>query len=122
MSSADLVRVTFEDLQGTTPVRTDFDRNITTYDLEEKIARAIQKKISKIAIKMSGPYMSTVLEISRTKKLSDYAGAFVKNTDGMDSITLVVLYDLRAGSSSKKTKRKTKRKRTIRKRRTYKRK
>ena len=122
MSSANLVRVTFEDVQGTTPVRTDFDRNITTYDLEEKIAKAIQKKISKIAIKMPGPYMSTVLEISRTKKLSDYAGAFVKNADGMDSITLVVLYDLRAGSSSKKTKRKTKRKRTIRKRRTYKRK
>ena len=66
---------------------------------------------------MSGAYMSTVLEKSRDKTLKDISGAFVKNEDGINTITLFVIYDIRDFGGSLRKRRKTNKKRRTNKKR-----
>jgi hypothetical protein len=113
---ASVVRITFKDAIGSEPIRADLLTSMTLFDLYEKVAQVTGRKISTLLIQMSGPYMSTVLEKSRTQTIQSISGAFVNN-----EITLFVIYDERGGSSRKR-KRTNKRRKTNKKRRTNRRK
>lgn len=71
---------------------------------------------------MSGPYMSTILEKSRDKTLKDISGAFeYDEKEGINIITLFVIYDIRGFGGSLRKRRKTnKKRRTNKKRKTNK--
>jgi hypothetical protein len=71
---------------------------------------------------MSGAFMSTVLEKSRINTIQSISGAFVRNSQGGNEITLFVMYDDRDGSSRKRKRKRTKRRKTNKKRRTNRRK
>ena len=120
MAGRDIVRITFKDAIGTESIRSDFLTSMTLFDLYEKVAQVTRRKISKLLIQMSGPYMSTVLEKSHIQTIQSISGAFVRNSQGVNEITLFVIYDERGGSSRKR--RRTKRRKTNKKRRTNRRK
>jgi hypothetical protein len=115
MATRDIVRITFKDAIGSEPIRADLLTSMTLFDLYEKVAQVTGRKISKLIIQMSGPYMSTELGKSRTQTIQSISGAFVNN-----EITLFVIYDERGGSSRKRKR--TKRRKTNKKRRTNRRK
>ncbi len=115
MATRDIVRITFKDAIGSEPIRADLLTSMTLFDLYEKVAQVTGRKISKLLIQMSGPYMATELGKSRTQTIRDISGAFVNN-----EITLFVVYDERGGSSRKRKR--TKRRKTNKKRKTNRRK
>ena len=117
MAGRDIVRITFKDAIGTESIRSDFLTSMTLFDLYEKVAQVTRRKISKLLIQMSGPFMSTVLEKSHIQTIQSISGAFVNN-----EITPFVVYDMRGGSSRKRKRRRTKRRKTNKKRRTNRRK
>lgn len=103
------------------PINVRFNTNTTTFQLEQMVGSYERNKISKLVIK-TGPFAGTPLRIARDITLANYAGAFTKNNDGMDSIDIFVMYynDNRGGSSKKTMKKR--RKLRYKKRRTNKRK
>ena len=120
MATRDIVRITFKDAIGSEPIRADLLTSMTLFDLYEKVAQVTGRKTSKLLIQMSGPYMATELGKSRTQTIRDISGAFVRNSQGVNEITLFVIYDERGGSSRKR--RRTKRRKANKKRKTNRRK
>ena len=113
---AGIVKITFKDAIGSEPIRAELPTSMTLFQLYERVAQVTGRKISKLVIQMSGPYMGTELEKSRIQTIQSISGAFVNN-----EITLFVVYDMRGGSSRKR-KRTNKRRKTNKKRRTNRRK
>jgi len=114
MATRDVVRITFEDVMGSPPIKADLLTSMSLFDLYQKVSQVTGRKISKLIIKTLGPFIGTELEKSRDK-IESISEAFVNN-----EITLVVLYDIRGGSSRKR--RRTKRRRTKRRKSNKKRK
>jgi hypothetical protein len=114
MATSNVVRITFEDVMGSPPIKADLLTSMSLFDLYQKVAQVTGRKISKLIIKTLGPFIGTELEKSRDT-IESISEAFVNN-----EITLVVLYDIRGGSSRKR--RRTKRRKSNKKRKTNRRK
>lgn len=118
---AGIVKITFKDAIGSEPIRAELPTSMTLFDLYEKVAQVTRRKISKLVIQMLGsPYMGTELVKSRDQTIQSISGAFIRNSQGGNEITLFVIYDERGGSSRKRKR--TKRRKTNKKRRTNRRK